>query len=145
MAGRNGLLDKILLLPTISLVICSFVLVLGQDQAKEAKTLEAEAFVLRDKNGKVRARLGCDSEGFVVLGLKDLKGKDRAAMMLWPDGSPLIFVDYDHDKMRTMLGVSDIGKPGLLFRDKDGTDRMGILYFDLNGPPKRIEPSADQK
>ena len=73
------------------LVLVSAVLVIGQTVPKERILLEAEAFILRDKNGNVRGGLLATGDGEASLSFADKNGNVRASLTVYEDGSPELY------------------------------------------------------
>lgn len=70
----------------------------------EERTLEAQAFVLKDGKGDVRARLDCNDQG-PYLAFLDPSGKPRAALVIAQDDPHLCFYDGE-GKIRMHLSLS---------------------------------------
>lgn len=73
----------------------------------QSPTVEAETFIVKDKEGKIRAVLGLtDSTGEPGLVLYDHDGNANVLVHLGPDGSPELSF-YDKDRVRVALTVRD--------------------------------------
>jgi hypothetical protein len=130
-----------------SLAAAAAVVVLGITgagvAARIAPMLEANEFVLRDKDGKARAALTLrDKDGSPGLAFLDHKGQVRLSFDLGsrdPEGS-----DADDDKARTRSSMRET--PGVNIYDKDGGLRAaltirpdgtpGLGLFDKNSQPR---------
>src|SRR5882757_7873632 len=61
---------------------------MGLTAVAQPQTLEAEQFVLRGNDGKVRGAMGITPDGSVGFNLTDVKGQTRVTLDLASDGSP---------------------------------------------------------
>ncbi len=99
---RRGLLVVVGMLP----------LLMGPAQPSPTKVVEAEKFILRDREGKIRAELGLGAGG-PSLALLDADGHCRVRLAVLADGSSRLSL-YDkegHD--RAVLFVRSEGEPQL--------------------------------
>jgi len=111
--------------------------------------VEAQEYILRDKDGRVRGAWGQDDEGAIRLVLQDHRNRTSIKLNLLDDGSSgvtfadstgnarlimavlpdetanLVFADR-RGVARTVLGLSAKGGSTLLFADGSGTTRSGI-------------------
>lgn len=76
----------------------------AQRPVEAGKVIRANAFVLEDENGKVRATLTGDEDG-PVLWLQDEKTKVRA-MLIMPEGELALCLTNEQGEVRVGLGVS---------------------------------------
>ena len=109
--------------------VVTIALVMGQAGAKQqapaTKVVEAEKFVLRDKDGRQRGSWGVDPDGSTALSLRDKDGKERGIWVVSPEwGTALILCDPD-GKLRGDWTVRPDGSTRLSLRDKDGRQRGG--------------------
>ena len=83
------------------------IFLLGTTLPGQGPTVEAETFIVKDKEGKIRAALGLtDSSGEPGFVLYDNEGNANVLVNLGTDGSPgLAF--YEHDRVRVALTVRD--------------------------------------
>ena len=116
------------------LVLVSAVLVIGQTVPKERILLEAEAFILRDKNGNIRAGLMVNEDGEATLFFGDKNGTTRAQLMVHEDGGPILTFRDKNGTARAGLMLDEDGWPILSFYDKNGTVRAGLM-LDEDGSP----------
>jgi hypothetical protein len=101
----------------LGLLTVAAVLLLGQ--ARPARVLEAEAFVLRDRAGVALAGLEVDDDGYPRLGLYDRNGKVR--------------VDFRVGDTNTFV----------FFRESTGITRMELINYDgASGPIIALRPST---
>jgi hypothetical protein len=134
------------------------VLVIGGSQAVNTqKSVEAEQFVVRDKDGRERARIGLRESGDFEFLASDQNGKVRMRMDLLVDGTASFRLNDGAEKGRLSLRVDPDGNSSLSFRDKsqdvplfmsadsEGTPRLGLsdregktrlaLYVGSDGIP----------
>jgi hypothetical protein len=114
----------------VLLLGCAGVL-MGQAQPR-SRTVEAEAFVLRDAAGKARAGLEMAPDGSVALALYDQAGASRAAVRVKADGSPDVTLIDQAARIRAVLRVEPTGSPGLVLFDETGKPRA-TLYVVADG------------
>src|SRR5690349_20236861 len=69
------------------------------------RTIEAERFVLRDREGRVRAMLVVNSTGKAVLGFADTAGTYHLSMGVLPGGAPTLDAFDLPDRRRLGLGI----------------------------------------
>jgi hypothetical protein len=62
------------------LIAVLVVMVSGAQRAADPKVIEAEQFIVRDKDGKVRVRLGLASDGAPALFLRGKEGNNRVIL-----------------------------------------------------------------
>ncbi len=99
----------------IVMVLAAATLLIGQ--AALQWKVEAQSFVLKDENGKVRAELGMAGHG-PLLALYDEDGAQRAVFGIAERGPGLFFLDSTQ-RRRAAFGV--VGKgPVLILFDEDG-------------------------
>lgn len=103
------------------------------------------SLTLRDKDGKIRAKLSLFDDGSPSLALRDKDGKTRAELSTFGDGLPLLVLYDRHGKSRASLGVREDGTSGIeaegfILRDTHGRGRVllgvmkgkwGLYLFDL--------------
>lgn len=126
------------------------VLVIGAAQPK-IRTVEAEAFILRDADGQQRAKLVAPSgyPGFILydqngtprmrlsvvegpsISLYDRNGNLRSKLWLQDDEPILFFYDSD-DRNQLGIGVTKEG-PGLFLFDENGIARIGLAVAEKPG------------
>jgi len=94
----------------------------AQDAAG-GRTVRANAFILEDEGGRVRAVLAVTEDG-VLLSLLDEKGKPRASLSAFKQGPGLNLHD-EKSKASVGLGVNKEG-PGLDMYDAAGKRRAGL-------------------
>lgn len=120
---------------TVAAVGIAALVLIGQaGPSKVAPVVEAERFVLRDVNGKARARLFTGPGGAPILGLSDKDGELRAVLTVGADGTPLLGLQDKGEKARAVLTV-EAGGPVLSLHDKDEGIRA-VLSVSANGVPR---------
>lgn len=98
-------------------------------QNRTPEVIEAQQFVVRDGNGKLRARLGLQPFAVGVY-LYDADGKPRAALIdKFEMGTQLQFSDHG-GQVRTAAGANADGRPFLTFL---GSEAGTIAALDENG------------
>jgi len=91
-----------------------------------AQTMEAEEFVLRDKEGAARAALAVRPDGTAGLGLFDGEGRVRLSFDMSKEHSPGVNLYDASGKLRSALAIRPDGTPGLGLFDKDGKARLSL-------------------
>jgi hypothetical protein len=99
----------------VVMLLAGATLLIGQ--AKSQWKAEAEMFILKDAEGKVRAELGMAVHG-PHLAFYDAAGTRRAVLGIVQKGPGLFFLDTTQ-KRRVAIGVVEKG-PVLLLFDEDG-------------------------
>ena len=72
------------------LLVGGAITLMGLTPTMQPQSLEAEQFVLRGADGKVRGAMGITSDGSVGLNLADVKGQTRITLDLAADGTPVL-------------------------------------------------------
>ncbi len=109
------------------------VVLMGQARpSKVAKVIEAERFVLRDKDEKVRASLNVLSGNRYGLILYDKDEKPRLVLGHTPIGLGLSLLDKN-GKVRSQLAYLPDGRSALSINDQDGKSRL-LLGVDAGVP-----------
>ena len=102
---------------TIAVIVAGVALLMGQ--AAQKKTVEANEFILRDTNGKIRAKLDIFAGG-PHLDLFDAAGTVRVSLNNSKDGTGLGLFDAA-GKIRAGLTVdADADRPELTLSDQEG-------------------------
>jgi hypothetical protein len=117
---------------TVVIVAIAGIVMMGQAKpVRGGKIIEADAFVLRDSNGKVHAILGIENNT-TFLRFYDNDGRPRIATALTAEGNPaLSFVHKDGKPALTLSDVSD--KTALHIFDKNGNSSVSLVQ-DPSGP-----------
>ena len=107
---------------------------IGQGLTGEVgKSIEAEQFVLRDADGKMRGELSTRVDRSPKLWLYDQAGVRRIEVSLLSDGDPGLRLLDRNEQIRATLGVVE-GEPSLTLRDREGRDRVTLILL-ANGEP----------
>ena len=116
------------------LLLGSVTLVAAQERGK-GQTIEAERFVLKDANGRMRADLGMDKNGGVRFVLYDENEKQRLNAASFNEGPGLALFD-ENGAVRFSVSQSNRG-PSLVFNDENQkphvirlSRRVGIAFLD---------------
>ncbi len=109
------------------------------------QSLEAEQFVLRGSDGKVRGAMGVGDNGAVGINLNDDKGQTRIEVDIGPAGSPGVDLYDQTGKLRATLALGPTGTPGLGLYDPSGKLRTsldvpaaktpGLAFYNRAGKP----------
>ncbi len=112
----------------IALVGCLFLMA----QVPPANgTIEEQEFVLRDKAGNVRGRLGMNEAG-PGLSIYDATGIDRVGLRAGEDG-PVLVLRSGKNKIQAQLAVVE-GIPWLSLFDATERERAILVVNDVKGP-----------
>jgi hypothetical protein len=111
------------------------VAVMGQAlPGKVPKAFEAEEFVVRDAQGRMRATLGLGPEGSAGLVVYDASGTGRAVVDVGADGTPeLGFADRAGITRATLRLLLD-GSAGFVINDNAGVARAGVAMVPDGSP-----------
>ncbi len=108
---------------------CSLFLI-GQ-AAPKSQTLEAERFIVKDKAGIVRATLGTNTDGSLILALFYENSKEAVVLSVHKGMAGLGV--HDERGGRAGLWVVD-GAPGLSLQSRDGTVRTTLALGNKDSP-----------
>jgi hypothetical protein len=125
---RLGSLTGALLFMTGALVL------MAQTGTRQPQSLEAEQFVLRGSDGKVRGAMGITPDGAVGLNLADVKGQTRITLDVAADGSPGLDFYDPQAKLRATFALGPTGTPGLGLYDASGRLRTSLDVPASNTP-----------
>jgi hypothetical protein len=130
-------------LSVLLLVLPIFVVVAGFQPIGRQEIIESKEFVLKDKNGKVQAKLFTNDTGFPNLVFYDAKGGSRIEIGLQEMGASIVMADDNKDGLFSMLakpdGVShlEVAQPGgkrvTLISAKDDINYAEISMGDSDG------------
>jgi hypothetical protein len=114
--------------------------------------IEANGFVLRDRDGAIRAQLLVEEDGRVRFGLHDLTETRRVSVSVLSGGSPGMALTDRDGQNRLAMGVANDGSSTLVFADRAGTPRTvlglsaqesaGLSIVDARGV-RRVELGVD--
>lgn len=103
----------------------------GAEQAAGARTVVANEFLLKDPQGRTRARLGFTTRGAPGLDLYDANGTLRAAVVdLFPDAQPAVYLWDANGALRAGLD----GSPMLALYDARRAVRADLALGDAGSP-----------
>jgi hypothetical protein len=111
-------------------------LLMGQALPK-SKTVEAEAFILRDASGTERAAWHSSPEGGAALTFFDQAGKPRAQVRVDREGAPGLLLFDQAGNGRAMLRADRDGSPHLTLTDQAAHNRA-VLRVEGNGTPALV-------
>jgi len=127
------------------LLVSGALALMGQTGTRQAQSLEAEQFVLRGSDGKVRGAMGITPDGTVGLNLADVKGQTRITLDVAADGSPGLDFYDPQGKLRATFALGPTGTPGLGLYDANGKLRTsldvpapntpGLAFYEQGGKP----------
>jgi hypothetical protein len=116
------------------LLMTGGLLVMGQTGTRQPQSLEAEQFVLRSSDGKVRGTIGIIPDGAVGLNLADVKGQTRITLDVAADGSPGLDFYDPQGKLGATFALGPTGTPGLGLYDASGKLRTSLDVPAPNTP-----------
>lgn len=126
-----------------------FVLILGFVATEKfvplivPRQVAAQKFVLRDKDGSMRAKLDI-ADSTVNLKLSDANGLTRAMLVVTDYGtSSLRFFDHK-GHTRVILGVLTNALPGLYLKDVNRRTRLGLVVLPTTEPVMFIKDDTGQ-
>src|SRR5229473_1418646 len=136
---RLGSFAGALLLMTGALVL------MGQTASRQPQSLEAEQFVLRGSDGKVRGAMGITPDGAVGFSLADVRGQTRITLDVAAHGSPGLDFYDSQGRLRATFALGPNGTPGLGLYDASGKLRTsldvpapntpGLAFYHEDGKP----------
>ncbi|MHC4549797.1 MAG: hypothetical protein ACYTEZ_13575 [Planctomycetota bacterium] len=100
----------------VGLALVAAVLLMGQDRAKDLPDLKVRSLTVRDLGGKERAALFTAADGSPFLTLADKDGTIRAMVSSSAVGAALNLYDKN-GKTRARLGTAADGSPSLTLYD----------------------------
>lgn len=114
-------------------VLAGAVLLMGQ--ARSNRTIEAEKFVLKDANGRIRARLGMEADDRPTLALLDAKGFPLVSM--GAGESPFLILCKGSCENQVQLGAysSDLFGLALYGNDKGAFHGLRVGLGVVKGVP----------
>ena len=101
--------------------------------------LQAEAFIVMDRDGNARAVLNTAADGTVGLVLRDPAGKERMRFGVDAEGGTHVALYDAVGRQR-----ADLGSTGLILRDDAGRPRA-VLTLDIGGQPSLVLLDEDRK
>lgn len=116
---------------------------LGAD-ATVPKTIESQKFVLRGRDGLVRASLSLDANDAPRLAFFDAKGKFAAGFGL-PGGEPSLALLDAAGKSRITMALSGAtGEPSVWLRDRAGRGRVSLGFDEREAPLITLRDEHEQ-
>jgi len=124
----------------------STVVLVSTGLQKGPKTIEAERFILRDNDGRMRAEQVI-KEGSVSQTFFDKSGKPRLLTGIDDNGTMGIYLFSEKDKLRLGLSLDADGEASLLGYGKDDDKPRFTLSVQPNGLPflSLIDKNAKQR
>lgn len=129
----------------VLLLMSGALLVMAQTGTRQSRSLEAEQFVLRGSDGKVRGTMGTTPDGAVGFSLADVRGQTRITLDVEAHGSPGLDFYDSHGKLRATFALGPTGTPGLGLYDASGKLRSsldvpapktpGLAFYHEDGKP----------
>lgn len=101
--------------------------------------LQAEAFIVMDRDGNARAVLNTAADGTVGLVLRDPGGKERMRFGVDAGGGTHVILNDSAGRQR-----ADLGSTGLILRDDAGRPRA-MFAVDADGQPSLVLLDEGQK
>jgi len=127
------------------LLLSGALLVMAQTGTRQPQSLEAEQFVLRGSDGKVRGTVGITPDGAVGFSLADVKGQTRITLDVESHGSPGLDFYDSQGRLRATLALGPTGTPGFGLYDVSGKLRTsldvpapntpGLAFYHEDGKP----------
>ena len=115
------------------LVIGAACMLIGQASPK-ARTIEAERFMLLDRNGKMRGGFGTFEDGETSLSLFDLNEKERAALVLDAAGNPTFRLGGKDGETLLDVSLNPSGAASLMLFARSGKGGVSVAV-DSHGTP----------
>jgi uncharacterized protein YndB with AHSA1/START domain len=125
------------------LVVAAAGLVMGQAWPT-SRTVEAEAFVLRDASGPARAAWHPSPGGGAALTFFDQAGNGRAMLRADRDGSPHLTLTDQAAQTRAVLRVEGNGSPGLVLFDQGGKMRATLYVVSDGSATLQLSDKAER-
>ncbi len=108
------------------LLLMGVVLFLMGARFAAPQVIEAEAFRLKDKEGRVRASFELSDDGTPSLKLFDAGGRRQFGVFLQANGNPTLEMGYRHASTRLTMTTDAVGGTGLVVNDANGNRRLAI-------------------
>jgi hypothetical protein len=114
----------------VALVGTLVLVVDASDLFRRRGTVEAEAFLLRNSAGAVRARLGFQSNGSPEVALMDSQGRSLLSLETQADDSASVTLSSKGEPRTTLMSHAD-GTSYLKFVNRDGEESLSLyVSFD---------------
>jgi hypothetical protein len=122
---------QLLCLGVAAVTLCAGLALHANGWGHRPKAVEATSFVVRDRAGNVRARLGVRNDGSPELLLRDSHGRDQLLLHAFPDDTTAFYL-YDRGRVRLALTAAPEGTAAVNLYDTDRMRSAG-LYVESNG------------
>jgi hypothetical protein len=110
-------------------VVGALVLVVdGSGLFRRSRTIEAQEFALRDKNGTVRARLALLPNGSPQLQLLDRRGRDLILLQAQENDLACLTLYSKGEERATLMSTSE-GTTHLKFINREGDDTLMLYHY----------------
>jgi hypothetical protein len=121
--------------PTMAiLVLLSTIFLRGEPPSSQTeRVVEAQKFVLKDSQGRIRAELSTERDQAPKLWLFDESNHRRAEFSLLADGTPGVRLLDKNQKIRAALQLLD-GKAALNLRDSESHHRAELVVTASGHP-----------
>jgi hypothetical protein len=108
----------------------------GAQRINEAKVVEAEQFIIRDKDGKERARLGITSDGGPALFIRGKDGQARAMLQSNEEDVGGLYLSGSDGRLSVVLGAASRASntPDLVLM-RDDKRRINLNVNTIPGQP----------
>jgi hypothetical protein len=113
------------------LTLCVGLALFASGWGRRPKVVEAESFVMRDHEGKIRARLVTDGDGSTVLTFLDSLGQNQVQLRSTGDRTSGFYL-YDHGRVRIGLTAAPVGNATINLFDNEG-ERSTEVYMKPDG------------
>jgi hypothetical protein len=127
------------------LLLTGALALMAQTASRQPQSLEAEQFILRDRDGTERGAMGITPDGAAGLNLVDAKGHTRITLDISADGSPGLDFYDSQGRLGATFALGPTGTPGLGLYDASGKLRTsldvpapntpGLGFYHENGKP----------
>jgi hypothetical protein len=123
----------------LMLIVATSLLFMGQTKKQKVSNIvEAEKFILRDPQGKIRGGLAIDSQGIARLALADEEGKTHVTLSVNENGRSGLYVTDSKGLIRAGLASLPDGTPDLGLADAQGVVRVGIGFDKARRSPALV-------
>ncbi len=108
----------------LALVAGLVVTIGGAQPAHEAKVVQAERIIIRDKDGNERVRVGVGSNGAAYLSLKDMGSNGGIDLVASSEGQP--YLDVWNKAQGHLMLVAHADRMAVDFRDKNRVGQIAL-------------------
>ncbi len=121
----------------------ALLIVAGAQKGAEPKVIDAERYILRDKDGKVRMELAVDERKNVGLILLDQNGNKPLSLGVTADGRPAIALSRADGKRQVTLAFTPTGTAGLALYDENLVARARLVSTGNDTPTLEIRDQGN--